>query len=200
MGTRCGTTYEAALLCLVLLVNVLILSCAPTVLPPPTPPENYKGPIAEHPILQQGDYWVYELGNLTRVKTTALATNIGFPLWIGKTWSYEGQGLPIGQMSPTSKRFRVPTQIDCNVVAFNQVALALGSFAAFECECRCTVTGSPGNDPWCGDWKIWYAPEVKNIIRRKTDSTETSLELVQYRASRPAPGEKVGQEKIPGNK
>jgi hypothetical protein len=52
-------------------------------------------------------------------------------------------------------------------------------------------------EPGCGDWTIWYAPAVKNIIRTKTASTETSLELVEYKASRPAPSAKVVQEKAP---
>src|SRR3974390_216686 len=88
-------------------------------------------PIAEHPVLQQGDYWVYQRGNLTKTKTTTLRTNMGFPLWIGKTWSYEGQGLPRGSNPATSKENRAPTRVDCEAVAFNQVSVVAGTFAAF---------------------------------------------------------------------
>ncbi len=186
MSSGLGTSYRVVLFLLNLVVNGLLTACTPTI-PLSTPPENYKEPLAERPVLQQGDYWVYERGNLTRVKTTTLPTNIGFPLWIGKTWSYYSEALPLGH-SQTS--IRVPARIDCYAVAFKQVVVAAGAFGAFECECRCTAT-DPAWDPWCGSWTIWYAPEVKNIIGTKTESTATSMELVDYRASGPAPSAKV---------
>ena len=193
MVARLQVVHELALLFLVLLLNGFIVSCTPAI-PLVTPPETYKGPVAESPALQQGDYWVYQRGNLTKVKTTALPANVGFPLWIGKTWSYEGQATRIGQ-SPTGATPRIPTRIDCHVTAFKQMTVAAGIFEAFECECQCTVPSAGAYETGCNTWTIWYAPEVKNIIRTKTVSSATSAELVEYKASRPAPGTKVTPEK-----
>ena len=60
------------------------------------PPGLYKGPIAEQPVLQQGDYWIYQTVSLARGKTATLAANIGFPLWLGKVWTYDGEPLSPG--------------------------------------------------------------------------------------------------------
>ena len=30
-------------------------------------------------------------------------------------------------------------------------------------------------------WTIWYVPEVKNVVKTKTESTASSLELVAYK-------------------
>jgi hypothetical protein len=170
---------------LVIFLSGLSLTCAP-VTPPATPPETYKGPQAESPVLQKGEYWVYERANSTRVKTVGLAAKIGFPLWIGKSWSYEGEALLRGQSPETSKRLRTPTRINCQATAFRQVTVTAGTFAAFECECQCEVLTGP-YDSSCGQWTIWYAPEVKNVIRLKTESTATTMELIEYKASRPVP-------------
>jgi len=182
MGTWLRVTYEVTFLLLVFLPSGLLTGCTPTI-PLSTPPENYKGPTAEQPVIQQGEYWIYERANLTKARSTALAANMGFPLWIGKTWSYEGSALPSGQTS-TSKAFRIPTRIDCQAVGFGEVTATAGTFGAFQCECQCTVL-TQGYNPDCGKWTIWYAPEVKNIIKRKTESTATTMELVEYKASRP---------------
>src|ERR1043166_5758173 len=66
-----------------LLLYGLIFGCAPTI-PPVTPPESYKGPVAEQPVVRPGEYWVYQTGSLNKGKTTALPANLGFPLWLGK--------------------------------------------------------------------------------------------------------------------
>ena len=184
---------KTALLIAKLLVFALMLGCAPVV-SPIRPPEPYKGPIAEQPSLTAGDYWVYERANATRVKTAALAAKIGFPLWIGKTWSYESEALLRGQSPETSKRLRAPTRIDCQTAGFKQITVTAGTFAAFECECQCTVL-SGSYDSSCGQWTIWYAPEVKNIIKLKTESTATTMEFVEYKSSRPAPSATVPPQK-----
>jgi len=187
MGTRWQIVSRVALFCFVLLAPGFITSCAPTVFPL-NPPETYKGPMAERPVMQQGDFWVYERANTTRAKTTAVAANVGFPLWIGRRWSYEGSAVRAGQ--PATSPSRITTAIDCDVMAFKQVTVAAGAFEAFECECRCTHL-SPGYEPGCGQWTVWYAPDVKNIIKVKTGSTESSMELIEYKASRPAPSTKA---------
>ena len=177
--------YKGTSSLLVIFLIGISLSCAP-VTPPVTPPETYKGPISEAPILQKGEYWVYERANTTRVKTSVLAAKIGFPLWIGKNWSYEGEALLRGQSPETSKRLRVPTTVGCEAVGFKQVTVTAGTFGAFECECRCEVLTGP-YDSSCGQWTIWYAPDVKNVIKIKTESTATTMELIQFKASRPLP-------------
>jgi len=167
----------------VLLLFGLITGCAPT-LPQLRPPENYKGPIAEGPILQSADYWVYERADGRRVKAgpaTSLA-NLHFPLWVGKWWSYDSEAVRAGY-SPQSTSRRLPVRIDCEVADFKQVAVAAGNFAAFECKCRCTVIGPGEYEPDCGEWTFWYAPQAKNIIRTKTQSTANTIELVAYDVS-----------------
>jgi hypothetical protein len=166
-------TVWRSLLCL-----SVALSHSPTTLAS-TPPENYKGPVAEPPVLQRGDYWVYQRGNATTVKSTARVTNIEFPLWIGKTWSYDGESLPIGRSDPTSKASRIPVRTECSVTAFKQVTVAAGTFGAFECQCSCAVIAN--KDRGCGESTIWYAPDVKNIVIRRTESTASSFELVEFR-------------------
>jgi len=59
-----------------------------------------------------------------------------------------------------------------------------GSFGAFQCECQCHVVGGEGiYQEGCGMWTIWYTPELKNVVKMKTDSTESSFELVEYKVS-----------------
>ena len=164
-----------------LLLYGLIFGCAPTI-PPVTPPESYKGPVAEQPVVRPGEYWVYQTGSLNKGKTTALPANLGFPLWLGKTWSYEGESLPIGRSGPTSKAFKIATRTTCVVTAFKQVTVTAGTFDAFECECSCSSIEN--YDRGCGQMTIWYAPDVKNILKRKTDSSGSTIELIQYKASR----------------
>ena len=173
-----------------LFVCVLLSGCTPN-LPPVTPPENYKGPVAERPLLQQGYYWVYQRPNLTRTKTTALMANIGFPLWIGKTWNYEGQAIRVGQSENTMTP-RLTTRVDCYATAFKPVTVAAGTFDAFECDCVCSHTAQL-YEPGCGTWKFWYAPTVGNVLSTATGSTDTSMELVEFKAEVSAPSKPVPQ-------
>lgn len=184
MGTPLRAAYQDALSFSFIFLSGLISSCASST-PPSTLPENYKGPIAERPMLQKGDFWVFERGNATKSKTTALPSNIEFPLWKGKTWSYASEALRSGQPA-TSKAPRIPVRIECTAVTFKPVTVTAGTFESYECECQCNVTGGR-YDTDCGGWTFWYAPAVKNIIRTKTGNTGTSLELIQYRVSTPTP-------------
>jgi hypothetical protein len=87
------------------------------------------------------------------------------------------------------------TTIDCYVVAYKPVEVTAGAFQASECECQCTHLDG-GSELGCGQRTIWYAPAVKNVIKLKTESTATSMELIECKASRPTPSAKVAQEKI----
>jgi len=169
-------------------------SCAPRLLLQ-RPPENYQGPIAEGPILQAEDYWIYQRPDGSRIKVGAgtLLSKVEFPLWVGRVWRFQSTASLEGQ--PVATR-RIPTEIACEAVAFRPVTVAAGTFEAFECQCRCTVT-SGRYDPWCGDWTIWYAPQVKNIARMKTESTASSFDLLEYklseRVSEPPASEKAAK-------
>ena len=44
---------------LILVLNEFLTSCTPAV-SRAIAPENYNGPMAEQPVFQQGDYWIYE--------------------------------------------------------------------------------------------------------------------------------------------
>jgi hypothetical protein len=166
----------------VLLQSALGASCATTI-NQSMPPETYKGPLATQPLIESGDYWIYELGNSTKAKSARLFSDLHFPLWIGKTWRYEiGAHRP--RQLPTSTDSRIPAWVECYVIAFNDVQVPAGSFGAFQCECQCHLFGGEGiYQEGCGVWTIWYVPEVKNVVKRKTESTLSSFELVDYKMS-----------------
>ena len=183
-------TPQSAFCLLVLLLNEFLTSCTPPVFRA-LPPENYKGPVAEQPLLQQGDYWIYETGSATRAKSTRLYSNLAFPLWIGKTWSYETEARR-ANLPPISTSSPLRGQVDCSVKAFDKMTVKAGTFGAFRCECNCELLSRVGiYSSGCGAFTIWYAQDVKNVIQTKTASTSTSMELVEYKVSRLAPGAKV---------
>ena len=97
-----------------LLMSALIVGSCATAVNQSTPPENYKGPIAPQPVIQQGDYWIYERGDSTRLKATTLISNLHFPLWIGKTWRYES-GARRSNQPPTSTASPTPAWVECYV-------------------------------------------------------------------------------------
>lgn len=172
------------LLSLIAMTCGLLSSCAPTV-QLPTPPENYKGPIAEQPAIQKGDYWVYERGGTTKLKTGSLYPNLDFPLWIGKKWTFPGSASRVGTPQ-NSKVPRLNANIDCYVTKFERVTVGAGRFDAFKCECDCNVIAGPEYEPGCGQWIIWYAPDARNVIKMNTEHTTTTGELINYKISRPA--------------
>ncbi len=166
---------------LVLLQSALIVGSCATTTKQSTPPENYHGPIAAEPVIQQGDYWIYERGNSTRAKSTRLLSNIEFPLWIGKGWRYDSEARRRNQ-PPTSTASPIPAWAECHVAAFSDVTVAAGRFGAFQCDCQCHLVGGEGfYQEGCGVWTMWYVPEVKNIVKTKTESSASSLELVGYK-------------------
>ena len=165
-----------------LLMSALIVGSCTTTINQSTPPENYKGPIAAQPVIQQGDYWIYERGDSTRVKATSIISNLHFPLWIGKTWRYESEARRPNQ-PPTSKA-SIPAWIECYVDALSDVTVPAGNFRAFHCECQCRLVGGEGfYQEGCGELTIWYVPEVKNVVKMKTQSTTGSFELVGHKVS-----------------
>jgi hypothetical protein len=160
----------------------LLVGCAAP-LPSEKPAELYQGPIAERPSFQRGDYWVYEQGDRSRITINLLAQNIGFPLWVGRTWSYDAEALPRGRNDPKGRAPRTPVRIDCQATKFQEVAVRAGTFGSFQCECECKTT-SVAYEPDCGEWRVWYAPDVKNIIKASIQAPTGALELIEYRVSR----------------
>ena len=175
----------------ILLISGLIGSCAPG---PSSSmlPANYRGPIAEAPILKSGDYWVYERGDGRRVRgTEALLGQLRFPLWVGKSWSFEG--VAYFEDDP-GKTLSTSTEVDCEVLSFKQITVTAGTFGAFQCQCQCTVVSAGiGISQDCGRWTWWYAPEAKNIIQRETESTADYLELVEYQTTTTAKSGEPGE-------
>ena len=122
-------SHQSGFCLLLFLFNQFLASCTPS-LSRALPPENYKGPVAEQPVLQQGDYWIYETGNATRAKSTRLYSNLNFPLWVGKTWSYETE-VRRAHLPPTSTGSPLRGQVDCAVKAVDKLTVKAGTSRHF---------------------------------------------------------------------
>jgi hypothetical protein len=183
-------TFQQSRFCVrILLVTAILASCTPAN-HPALPPENYNGPIAEQPLFQKGDFWIYEAGNAVRSKSMGLYPNLNFPLWIGKTWSYETE-VRRAYLPPSSMGSPLRGQVDCAVKAVDKLTVRAGTFEAFRCECGCELLLGEGQyQSGCGTRTIGYAPDVKNVIQTKTASTSNSVELIQYKLSHPKTGTK----------
>jgi hypothetical protein len=182
--------HQSGLCLLILLLNESLTSCTPAN-HRALPPESYNGPTAEQPLFQKGDFWIYEAGNAARSKSTGLYPNLNFPLWIGKTWSYETE-VRRAYLPPSSMGSPLRGQVDCAVKAVEKLTVRAGTFEAFRCECDCELLIGEGQyQSGCGTWTMWYAPDVKNVIQTKTASTSSSVELIQYKISRASAGTKT---------
>jgi hypothetical protein len=182
--------HQSGLCLLIFLLNESLISCTPAS-PRALPPESYSGPMAEQPLFQKGDFWIYEAGNAVRTKSTGLYPNLNFPLWIGKTWSYETE-VRRAYLPPSSMGSPLRGQVDCVVKAFDKLTVRAGTFEAFRCECDCELLIGEGQyQSGCGTWTIWYAPDVKNVIQTETANTSSSVELIQYKISRASAGTKI---------
>jgi len=166
----------------ILLLSGLIGSCAPS-FSPSMPPPNYTGPKAEGPIQKAGQYWIYENAHGRRFTAGAgdLLGELRFPLWVGKSWGYEGGAYEEAVDTTKTRRAPMATDVTCEVLSFKQVTVTAGNFGAFECQCICELsTPSEEYERFCGEWTLWYAPEVKNIIRNDDEASDGSWELVEY--------------------
>jgi lipoprotein NlpI len=163
------------------LLGTLIYSCAATLMAASPPPQNYQGAIAESPLHQPDDYWIYQRadGSTMKVRARSYPMTIDFPLWLGRTWSYSGYSLTQGQSGP-SNATRVPVETTCEVAALKSISVPAGTFEAFECNCTCKVPADYFRRE-CGWQKLWYAPAVKNVIQVRGDSTASALDLVEYK-------------------
>jgi hypothetical protein len=165
-----------------LAILTITYGCAPTSLPR-RPPEIYQGPVAEGPLLQAGDYWIYSRADGSRMKLGAgtLLSRLEFPLWVGRVWKFDTTAPMRG--GPTAGR-RTDVEVECVATAFESVTVTAGQFEAFQCKCQCTVFGlNDVYDENCGTWKVWYAPQAKNIVLIAADSTAGSAELQEYKVA-----------------
>lgn len=146
-----------------------------------TPPDGYQGAIAGHPVIQVGDFWIYEQGDSTKAKSTTLVWNLHFPLWLGKSWRYD-VGTRRPNHPPGSKDAPVPAWVECYVAGLRDVEVSAGKFSGYQCDCQCYVVGGERfYQEGCGTWTVWYSPEVKNVVRVKADNPVNTLELLQYK-------------------
>jgi len=80
---------------------------------------------------------------------------VDFPLKIGKEWSQQWQGAAGGGgVSLFRNTFKVE--------AYEQVKTKAGTFKAF----RISFRQDNLHYRWSGDSEIWYAPEVRNVVKR----------------------------------
>jgi hypothetical protein len=162
----------------------MLTACAP-IPPSMNAPENYQGPMAEFPTVQPADYWIYEIAGgrtvSSRPEILLKSPDYSFPLWVGKSWFYDVISTRIEGMELTEST-PVRLRLDCQVISFSKVTVRAGAFDAFECKCQCRVIGSiRASDRACSAHTTWYAPEVKNAVRIKGDSTDSSWQMVAYK-------------------
>ena len=180
MSTRSQPRLQATTL--KLFVLIFITGCAPTALPR-LPSDKYQGPVADGPILQADDYWIYGKTDGSRMKLGAgtLLSKLEFPLWLGKTWKYADSASMLG--GPVTGR-RTPVEIECVAAAFESITVTAGTFEAFRCQCQCTVPAAGFYDADCGTWNAWYAPRAKNVVLLKTENTTSNAELLDYKVAK----------------
>jgi lipoprotein NlpI len=94
---------------------------------------------------------------------------------------------------------RVPVEVTCAVTAYRLITVPAGSFDAVECNCKCIVPAPGHFESACGQYTIWYAPAVKNIIQARGDSTATALDLVEYKVGDTASKSTAIQDAKPTN-
>jgi hypothetical protein len=148
------------------------------------PQQNLSSPNTDTPVIEPGDYWVYVRPDGTKFKTRTDSSlkNMSFPLWVGKSWSYETQSRWRYLRGFTNRAaLRIDNQ--CEVVSYKPIAVMGQSLDAFECRCHCEVVGDRDGYT-CGVWTLWYAPAAKNIVRRDGESTSNSYQLVEYKFSK----------------
>ncbi len=156
-------------------ICVLLMGCAAPVQMEKSEPSSGEV-VAATPQLHKGDYWVYRRGNGATFKRRdlAFAKELQFPLWVGKTWTFEQWHGP--KLMTVDMRAEV-----LNLKATTVVA---GTFDAYEIRYECSTRG-PFRQTSCGSWTRWYAPQVGNIIATRGsargDSTQASWELTEFK-------------------
>ncbi len=84
-----------------------------------------------------------------------------WPLQVGKKWKYESEW-------ENNEGTKGKTSQDAEVVAFEEVTVAAGTFRAYRIEYKGIVTNSRGfkgemTDIW------WYAPDLKTYVKHVND-------------------------------
>ncbi len=146
-------------------ICIMLMGCALPVKPEKTEP----GPgdvVAAAPEVQKGQYWTYVTGNGATHKWCGLLLpeDLTFPLWVGKTWTFE-RNLP-----------GVTVDVRADVLNLKPVTVGAGTFDTYEIAYKCSARG-PMRQTACGDWTVWYAAQAGNVIATKGYSTQNTWEL-----------------------
>lgn len=110
--------------------------------------------------------------------TTVGQKVLDFPLQVGKTWEYDFLSQPrggLGGLQTYNNSYRV--------VVCEEVSTVAGKFPAFKLEGVQRIVGTP----WSGTFYLWYAPAVKNYVKRQYPPSQffgggrfLDFELVKY--------------------
>jgi len=97
---------------------------------------------------------------------------LAFPLTIGKEWD---QKITLLTQKSAKKRDFL---FHFKITAYERVKVKAGSFMAFKINWKSeSLTTS-----WKGDLDMWWAPEVKNYIKRKVKKgSQRNYELISYK-------------------
>lgn len=102
---------------------------------------------------------------------------LNFPLEVGKRWSFKYN------FSNKTNQNKGRVQLDAEVVAYEKVTVAAGSFDAFRIETK----GYWNNDATRGNGRskstYWYAPTARTVVRTDYDDgyNNWTRELIEYR-------------------
>jgi hypothetical protein len=109
----------------------------------------------------------------------------GFPLWVGKKWTYNFSIVTAPFSGKMKKRGGLggPREMESRVkvVAYEQVTVPAGTLWAFKIEEVRRPEGSKGMRDY--HFTLWYSPEVKNFIKIEEDKETWNRELVGYTLS-----------------
>lgn len=100
-----------------------------------------------------------------------------FPFYVGKEWRAVFAFYDYGRALSW-----IPVETSWKVVEYDQVKVPAGQFRAF------LLTGTAGTNWGIKEEQIWYAPEVKQVIKREVERTAAhyqgkgheSWELIQF--------------------
>jgi hypothetical protein len=112
----------------------------------------------------------------TLISLLGFARNLNFPLTVGKQWSLEYKGAPIGGRAALRT-------VTYEVKGIEQITTAAGSFRAFRLE---SDDRAGPRDYWTTTF--WYSPETRSIVKSVFDGTaggqqtgaKREIELIKF--------------------
>lgn len=121
--------------------------------------------------------WTSELNPVESASTSTTGDPrfLSFPIVLGKKWSFKYSY--VSKISPNKGR----TQLDAEVVAYEKVVVAAGSFDAFRIEAKGYWNNDRGGN---GRTKsiYWYAPAARMIVRTEYEDgyNNWTRDLIEY--------------------